>query len=209
LHRWVVNRHEPILHFIFYTGPKALLIMLGIFCVLIGLLSLKDPLYKIYRRNCLLLCLSLILVPLAISGLKKATHVYTPEKTIRYGGKVPYIKVLEKYPADVKPQKPGRGWPAGHASGGFSLMMLYFIFNKRSNKILGLLLGLAAGWTMGLYQTLNGQHYLSHSIVSMQISWIIILLIYTGVHRMDLFAQIPEPVDIQTALLETSSKNRM
>ena len=164
LHRWMLDRHEPILHFIFYTGPKVFLIMFGVFCLLIILRSLNNPIYEPYRQNCLLICLSLMLVPLSISGLKKISHVYTPNKIMRYGGKAPYVKVLEKFPVGASPEKPGRGWPAGHASGGFSLMMLYFVFNKRSNKILGLLIGLTTGWTMGLYQTLNGQHYLSHTI---------------------------------------------
>jgi membrane-associated PAP2 superfamily phosphatase len=205
LHRWMVDRNEPILHFIFYISPKVILIMLGIFCLLAVLLSLKQPRYRPYRRNCLLICMSLMLVPLGVSGLKKISHVHTPNKIIRYGGKVPYIKVLEKYPADARPQKTGRGWPAGHAAGGFSLMMLYFVFRRQSNKILGLLTGLAAGWSMGLYQTLNGQHYLSHTIISMQISWMVILMIYALIHRMELSAELPQPMDV--CLGTTAYKN--
>lgn len=177
LQQWVIDRHEPVMHFIFYTGPKVILITLGTCCIILSLLSIKHQQYKPFLRNCLLISLSLMLVPLCISGLKKVSRVHTPEKTIRYGGKVPYVKVFEKYPAGTRPLKVGRGWPAGHASGGFSLMILAFVFQKPRNKKLGLLTGLVAGWAMGLYQTLNGQHFLSHTLISMQLSWMIILSI--------------------------------
>jgi membrane-associated PAP2 superfamily phosphatase len=185
MHRWTVDRHEPMLRFIFYTGPKTLLIIMGIFCIAIFLYSLKDQRYRRYRRGSLLLILSLILVPLSIAGLKRISGVCTPNETTRYGGKTPYVKVLEKNPPDFIPQKHGQGWPAGHAAGGFSLMMLYFVFREKVNRILGLLMGIATGWAMGLYQTVNGQHYLSHTIIAMQIGWIVILVIHEVVQNVE------------------------
>jgi membrane-associated PAP2 superfamily phosphatase len=41
----------------------------------------------------------------------------------------------------------------------------------------GLGLGLAAGWIVGLYQMLKGVHYLSHTIVTMFLVWMIILIL--------------------------------
>ena len=119
----------------------------------------------------------LVLIPLTISGIKKVSNIYTPHQTDRYSGDYPHVKLFENYPADFPPNKPGRGWPAGHASGGFSLMILYYCFSKRSHRIYGLITGLLAGWITGLYQTLNGQHFISHTLVTMLIAWIIINLI--------------------------------
>jgi len=179
LHRWAVDKNEPILHLLFYTGPKAVIIVIGVLCFLGWFLSYKDYRFKLFRRQFMLMSLSLALVPLAISGLKNISNVYTPDKIIRYGGHQPYIKVLERYPDGFQQAKRSKGWPAGHASGGFALMMLYFVFTEKSFRILGLCIGLLAGWGMGLYQTLNGQHYLSHTIVSMIIAWTLILTIHT------------------------------
>lgn len=178
LHRWLVDKDEPVLHLMYYTGPKTVIIIIGILCFLGWFLSYKDNRFKAYRRQFVLMSLSLTLVPLTISGLKNISNVYTPDKIIRYGGHRPYVKVLEKYPEGFRQEKRSRGWPAGHASGGFALMMLYFVFRDKSYRIWGLGIGLIAGWGMGLYQTLNGQHYLSHTIVSMIIAWILILAIH-------------------------------
>ncbi|MEI3479028.1 MAG: phosphatase PAP2 family protein [Bilophila sp.] len=70
----------------------------------------------------------------------------------------------------------GKCFPAGHASGGFALMMLFFAFPRRL-RWFGLALGLAAGWWMGLYQMLRGQHFLSHTLFTMIGAWMIIVLI--------------------------------
>ncbi len=64
-------------------------------------------------------------------------------------------------------------------------MALYFMASRKRARMLGLAVGISAGWIMGLYQMLCGQHYLSHTIISMQIAWIIILLIREGQARMN------------------------
>jgi len=176
-HRWVIDRHEPIMRFLFYTGSKVVIIIIGVSCFVGWFLSYRNEKLKKLRRNFILMSLSLTIVPLTISGLKNFSNVYTPSQTIRYGGSLPRVKVFESFPDDFYPTRRGRGWPAGHASGGFALMALYFAFIKKSMKFIGLFIGLTAGWVMGLYQTFNGQHYLSHTIVTMLIAWILIITI--------------------------------
>ncbi|MBN1844163.1 MAG: phosphatase PAP2 family protein [Sedimentisphaerales bacterium] len=196
---WIVDRHEPVLRLLFYTGPKAMLIALGAGCFAGWLWSRRDERLRRQGRQCLLLALSLAVVPLTISGLKSLSNVQTPNKTERYGGRHPYRHLLEAYPEGAAPASRGRGWPAGHASGGFALMMLYFVFSRKSTRSLGLLMGLAAGWIMGLYQSLNGQHFLSHTMITMLIAWIVIL----SIHR--LLKGIGAPVDDSTAAPYSSS----
>lgn len=172
---WMIDRSNPVLNLLFYTGPKYLYAIFGIFCLAKLILtpknkeSIKNKYFKV------LLCL--ILIPLTISGIKKVSNIYTPHQTLRYGGSYPHVGVFESYPEDFNPKKSGRGWPAGHASGGFSLMALYYFFTKRRNQFYGLSVGLLAGWLTGLYQTLNGQHYISHSFITMLIAWILINII--------------------------------
>ncbi|MCF7954620.1 MAG: phosphatase PAP2 family protein [Phycisphaerae bacterium] len=172
---WLIDRNNSLLDLFFYSGPKYLLVAFGVFCLgkVIFTPKSKQPIRDRYFK----ICLFLALVPLTISGIKKVSNIYTPAQTDRYGGKYLHVGLFEDYPADFTPDKPGRGWPAGHASGGFSLMGLYYFFTKKSHRIFGLSLGLAAGWITGIYQTLNGQHYISHTIVTMLLAWMLINLI--------------------------------
>jgi len=97
-----------------------------------------------------------------------------PKNSIRYGGVFPKTKLWQHYPKTIN--KTVKCFPAGHASGGFALMSLYFLFRKKRFKIYGLILGILLGWSMGIYKMLIGDHYLSHTIVSMILAWIIILI---------------------------------
>jgi membrane-associated PAP2 superfamily phosphatase len=198
LNRWRIDRHEPILRLLFYTGPKVLLISMGILCFGGWALSYKAQKYKNRRQQYVVMSLSLALVPLAIAGLKSLSNVSTPNKIARYGGNRPYVKVLETYPEGTRPIKRSQGWPAGHASGGFALMALYFLFSNPLHRWLGLGIGLTAGWNMGLYQTLNGQHFLSHTFVTMILAWMIIVSLSHWLH----------PLLIPTPLQQKGLKNR-
>lgn len=46
-------------------------------------------------------------------------------------------------------------------------MMLFFCFRSRRDRWAGLGAGLIAGWGMGFYQMLRGQHFLSHTLFTM------------------------------------------
>lgn len=77
----------------------------------------------------------------------------------------------------------GRCFPAGHASGGFALIMLYFAVPNARWRWMGLAAGLAAGWLMGGYQMLRGEHFLSHTVTTMLLAWLVDLLIILVVER--------------------------
>lgn len=173
-HSWLVDRRAPTPRMLFYTGPKYALGAFAGACVVIFCLSFRSDKFRPYRRGCLLFALSLAAVPLAVAGLKRATNVYTPRQVRRYGGRAPYVKPLGRYPTGFHDKRRGRGYPAGHASGGFALMAGWFALHGRRGKRLALAAGLAAGWTMGIYQTVNGQHYLSHTVVTMCLAWLIL-----------------------------------
>ncbi|MFT5110556.1 MAG: membrane-associated PAP2 superfamily phosphatase, partial [Pseudoalteromonas tetraodonis] len=73
------------------------------------------------------------------------------------------------------PRKPGHGFPAGHASGGFALMGLCVFGRTRRGITLGVAAGLSLGWILGSYQMLNGNHYLSHTVVTNLLAGILVL----------------------------------
>ena len=132
--------------------------------------------FPAWKRNEILVVIgTLALAPASIATLKATTNVFTPSEIQRYGGHAPYVKVCESYPANDRPAKRGRGFPAGHASGGFALMALAALANTRRSRIFCIAGGLAIGSMLGAYQMLKGAHYLSHTIITALICWIIFL----------------------------------
>ena len=100
-----------------------------------------------------------------------------PKNEIHYEGVYPSTKVWEHYPKEFKQPSSIRCFPAGHASGGFALLSLFFLFKTKRNKILAIVGALTVGWSMGLYKMLIGDHFLSHTIITMILAWLIILII--------------------------------
>ncbi len=178
---WLIDRDAPVLRFLFYSGIKGIIVGIGVLCLLGIGLSFKSEKLRPWRQGALIFILSLALVPLLVAGSKQFTNVYCPYQIRRYDGLYPYIKLFESYPEGFHPKRAGKCFPAGHATGGFAFMALYFVFRSRRAKMLGLASGLVLGWAMGLYQMLKGAHYLSHTVVTMLLAWIIICLVQEGV----------------------------
>ena len=74
-----------------------------------------------------------------------------------------------------RPTRRGRGFPAGHASGGFALVALAGLAATRRSRRIALAIGLALGTMMGIYQMLKGAHYLSHTLITALFCWIVFL----------------------------------
>lgn len=174
--RWIVDGSEPAGRLIFYDGPK-----IAVFALAAALLALaagpargRERLAFGRRELCAAL-LTLGTVP-ALAGLgKSVTNTFCPSEIRRYGGDVPYVQLCSPYPAGDRPARRGHCFPAGHASGGFALLGLAWLRSSRRWRIGGLALGLAAGWWMGAYQMLKGAHYLSHTVTTMLLAWIVAL----------------------------------
>jgi membrane-associated PAP2 superfamily phosphatase len=133
----------------------------------------------------IILIFSAILIPVIVGTLKKETNMPCPKDEINYNGVYPRIAVWEQYSEEFKlHHNNSRCWPAGHASGGFALLSLFFLFKKRRNKFIGLGIGLITGWSMGLYKMIIGDHFLSHTVITMVLAWLIILLIAKFVYSL-------------------------
>lgn len=156
-----------------YVIPK---ILLGAFGGVLLLLTLKPKWGRLAspwsrpRLVYVLLCMALI--PSLVSLLKAHTGVAYPRKIVRYGGAIPYRNVWHSIPRQAG-EKRYKGWPAGHASGGFALIGLAFAALSRRGRQIGAALAITAGWLMGTYQMLAGNHYLSHTIISMLLAWLV------------------------------------
>jgi membrane-associated PAP2 superfamily phosphatase len=174
---WLWARDEPVLRFLLYDGIKAVyaLFMLGL--LLVQVLYRRRHAVMRNRQGLLIVVLSLLLVPLTINALKAGTKVACPRALRAFGGSVPYVKLFESYPAAQRPDHRMRCYPAGHASGGFALLSLIYLAGTKRRRRQALVSGLAAGWISGLYKMVIGDHFLSHTIVSMLLAWLIINLV--------------------------------
>ena len=174
---WLIDKDEPILKFFLYDGMKVFLILIAV-AILFSLVFLrKKKLIQEYKKGLIIVLLSAIFIPLMIGSLKAISNTPCPCNIVNFNGVYPDIKVFDSYPKDfVQPSK-AKCWPAGHASGGFALMALFFLFKTPINQKKALIGALIVGWSMGTYKMLLGDHFLSHTIITMLISWLIILII--------------------------------
>lgn len=65
-------------------------------------------------------------------------------------------------------------------------MSFYFLFKIRRDKNIALLLGITAGVLTGGYKMLVGHHFLSHTLATMILAWLVILLIAKFVYKIKL-----------------------
>ncbi len=172
-HAWLVDSKNPFAKAAFYTGPKILLILLAAF--LLGLLvgpdawrrRLEQRGWHGSRRQLAWALSCAACIPLAVAALKATSNVPCPSELSRYGGSATYRRPFNQ---EVCGEPRGRCWPAGHASGGFSLIALSLLARRRTQILRWFGISAVAGWTMGMYQTLKGAHFLSHTMVTMALA---------------------------------------
>ena len=175
---WILDKHAQPYAFIFYWGIKRLLILFAVVILVLLFLTKKYPALLLpHRKGLIIVLLSAIIVPSVSVELKSLTNMPCPKDEIYYGGDYPHTAVWERYEAPYTTMKHIKCWPAGHASGGFALMSLFFLFRRKRNRYLGLAGGIALGWTLGIYKMLIGDHFFSHTLISMFLAWLLILLI--------------------------------
>lgn len=175
-HKWILPWSLQPYKFIFYDGAKRFLILFAILLLIFSIIFRKKTVIQKYKRGIIIIILSAIFVPSIVGVIKNNTNMPCPKNELRYGGIYQKTAVWEKYPTDfVKPKM--KCWPAGHASGGFALMSLFFLFKRNRNRFMGLGLGLFVGWSTGLYKMIIGDHFLSHTTITMILAWLIILII--------------------------------
>lgn len=180
-HTWMIDSHDEVLAFIFYDGIKRLLIVIAVLFLFGLILGWKKEWMRSYRRGFMIVVLSSIVVPLIVGSLKAITNMPCPKSLEIFDGTYPHTCVWEKYTAKECHLEKQKCWPAGHASGGFALLSLIFLFHSRRAKIIAGGMAIVVGWSMGTYKMLIGDHFLSHTVITMILAWLLILLITRGV----------------------------
>lgn len=179
--QWLIQKGAQPYAFIFYDGPKALLILVAIYLITVLIIKYRQPsnttptinrskldrfIIPLSVREIGYLLIILIAVPSTIALLKGVTHVSCPNHLTLFNGDLPYLNLWQNIVANT----PAKCFPAAHASAGFSLYGLAFLptLHKYRYRIFAIVTAL--GWTMGLYKMLFGDHFFSHTLVSMLLS---------------------------------------
>jgi membrane-associated PAP2 superfamily phosphatase len=117
-----------------------------------------------HRRDFLYVVFAFSLSTGVIHYLKGHTSVYCPVETTQYAGKIEHKEWFQNFDL-LKVAGDGRCWPGGHASGGFTMLALYFVARRyRWRHSKALMYGaLALGFVYGTTRVLQGWHYMSHT----------------------------------------------
>ncbi|MCG3878401.1 PAP2 family lipid A phosphatase [Psychrobacter sp. Ps6] len=178
---WLLEKGAQPYAFIFYDLPKALLILLAVYLIAVLIIKYRQPLpdaasqhrRKFDRflpplpiREIGYLLIIIAIVPASIATLKGVTHVSCPNDLVIFNGDLPYLNLWQNIVAAT----PARCFPAAHASAGFSLYGLAFLPTLKKYRYQIFTTVTVLGWTMGLYKMLFGDHFFSHTLVSMLLS---------------------------------------
>ena len=180
-HRWWLDGDAYWPKLVFYDGIKRVLIalMAGIFLLLLG--AWRKPWLLPWRRGLLIVLLSGIVVPSVVASLKAVTNTACPRDVTAFNGSVAYVKAFERYAPDQRPTRAQKCLPAAHASAGFALFGLLYLCGNRRQQYRVAAAVLALGWVMGTYKMLIGDHFLSHTVISMLLSALLVRLIALAV----------------------------
>ena len=172
-HAWLAERFN-------HDILKTILQVLGVMVVALAAWdwARPQPYWDAPRRTGLrVLALSAVLVPTCISVLKHFSDSHCPWDLQRYGGREPYVRLLEMLPVGVSP---GQCLPGGHASSALWLVgvaVFWLPHRPRMAAVVGGLM-LAFGMAVGWMQQLRGAHFLTHTLWSMWIAVFIVDVLY-------------------------------
>lgn len=178
-HTWLIDKHAEPWSMLFYDAPKRLLIIFELYLLAVwfGKKYIPENLTTNSSMSLILPSLSLtqlsyliittLLIPTSVAALKTLTHVPCPYELQLFGGHLLYTSLSQ----DILMSSDARCFPAAHASAGFALYALVFLVQTWQQRVLLSLMISALGWTMGGYKMLIGDHFFSHTLVSMLLAW--------------------------------------
>ena len=165
---------------VIHEGGRQLNICVGVLWLAAFLGASLRPSFKKFRKPLLFFLAATAAGPVIVGSLKAVTHIYSPWDITPFSGSLPYIRLLDPFPPGLPA---GQAFPAGHASGGYAFVSLYFLMDiqkpaRKRLKWLGLAVGLILGGVYGIGQQVRGAHFPSHDLFSLAICWYSSLFMY-------------------------------
>ena len=172
-----VGRHSWLLEDVLHDRIKQAVIALGVLAIAGFLLSLPPTRLAPWRRPLGYLVLALGLSTSIVTPLKALTGVHCPWSLVEFGGAETFTPLLSERAPTLKP---GRCWPGGHASAGFSLLALFFMLRDRSPRAarIALATALGLGTVLSIGRVMQGAHFFSHNLWTLLFDWTICLACY-------------------------------
>ena len=137
---------------------------------------------QLTRRQRVHLVVATLANVLIIWLVKSASRTSCPWDLAEFGGTARYVSHWAWGVADG-----GRGecFPAGHASSAFCFLGGYFWLRDKAPRAAAwwLRTTLAAGFLIGLAQQARGAHYLSHTLWTAWLCWVIAWVAYLALER--------------------------
>jgi membrane-associated PAP2 superfamily phosphatase len=167
---WLIPKNSGWPHKLAYTGPKVLLYLFALWLLWVMAFPARSPAW-LGRRRAAYLFLALAVVSVACTQLRELTFMATPRQLTMYGANpgVPHLLLFDPKP----PGYPSDAFPAGHASGGFALLALAYAWPSSVARRRGVGIALLVGGWMGLYQIARGEHFLSHTLATAALAWLL------------------------------------
>ncbi len=112
-----------------------------------------------------------------VAGLKHFSNIDCPWDLSFFNGTQPYFHLFSDTSGKLIN---GRCFPGGHSSGGFSMLLFYFLLRdyKKRYAYIVLGVGIVIGGTFSFGQWLRGAHFVTHDLWSAMICWFVALLLY-------------------------------
>lgn len=172
-----VGRHSWLLEDVLHDRIKQAVIALGVLAIVGFLLSLLPTRLAPWRRPLGYLVLALGLSTSIVTPLKALTGVHCPWSLVEFGGAETFTPLLSERAPTLKP---GRCWPGGHASAGFSLLALFFMLRDRRPRAarIALATALGLGTVLSIGRVMQGAHFFSHNLWTLLFDWTICLACY-------------------------------
>lgn len=137
-----------------------------------------------YRKGLYYVLVSALITVAIVNVLKETSALDCPWNLTRYGGENTFVSLFgERIPG----QSPGGCFPAGHASGAYCWLGLFFLARLYWPRWRFSALGtvMVVGLVFGIAQQLRGAHFISHDLWTLYISWMSASLCYYYLFRME------------------------
>ncbi len=170
--RWIWDRHEAWGKAVLYDSARIAVGLYAVGLIFALVVGHRRGWSAFVRKGLWIALLTVVLLPSLVGGLKKFTNLACPRATADYGGEVPFIHLFDSRPSETNVNH--QCFPAGHASGGFALLALPLLSRSPRRRRLLLAGALAFGWIIGIYKMLIGDHFLSHTLVTMLLAWLVV-----------------------------------